>query len=237
MRGADVFGPGINFGVRYMTDHAVLASKVEAVRQIGYLLAYTQGGYDIAHVGHQRYLELAKEEGNKLAAEMGRPGGCILLVGVDSDLGLDLRKSTETTKRPVVPEDERAEMVAGFKPVDLVTLDTDCYLRGHERQGHSKFSLIKLLRPELVVTSQGSYTDEQVKEIEESAGRVIHVPEQAQNSTTAIIRRLHTERDGVFAQQIRIIRTQSAEQIDKSIQGLCALRDELLAAEGGVGTS
>jgi D-glycero-beta-D-manno-heptose 1-phosphate adenylyltransferase len=183
----DFFGPGVNFSKRFITDENELLRLVSAVRDLGYIVGLTQGGYDIVHVGHGDYLELAKLEGNKLAAEKGM-NGCILVVAVDTDNGLDWRKSTPTSKRPIVPQNERAKMVAYLKPVDLVTLDERCYPQGHERQGHSQFHLLELLKPELYIASKGSYTEQQITQISAHAGAVAWLEEQATTSTTGIIR-------------------------------------------------
>src|SRR5688572_3071996 len=62
----------------------------------------TQGTYDLVHIGHARYFQKAKSYGD------------FLIVGVDSDEKVKVRKGPD---RPVVPEDERLEMLTYLKPI------------------------------------------------------------------------------------------------------------------------
>lgn len=219
MIGKGIFDQGINFQSRFIPDCEELAQKIAAIRSLGYLLVMTQGGYDIAHVGHQRYLDLARDEGEKLAQEKGL-AGCVLLVAIDSDQGLHLRKSTSTSRRPIVPEMERAEIVAGFKPVNLVTIDRDCFPAGHPRKGHSRFSLVCQLQPELFIASQGSYTEEHLKVIKEHAGEIRHLPEQATGSTTAIVRRIHMEKEAEIQQKVAASNQQTIQELEQIVRTL-----------------
>ena len=76
-------------------------------RDAGKVLVLTNGTFDVLHVGHVRYLEAAKSLGD------------ILLVGVNSD---DSVHGYKGPGRPLVPQDERAEIVAALRSVDYVTI-------------------------------------------------------------------------------------------------------------------
>lgn len=73
-------------------------------------IVFTNGCFDLLHVGHARYLAEAKKFGD------------VLIVGLNSDASV---KTNKGDKRPVINEQERAEMLAALKPVDYVVLFDD----------------------------------------------------------------------------------------------------------------
>lgn len=102
-----------------------LKKTVDDVRAKGKKIVFTNGCFDILHIGHVRYLKEAKALGD------------ILVIGLNSD------KSVSTIKpdRPVNPQDQRAEVLASLEVVDYVTLfDED-----------TPYELIKLLKPDVLV--------------------------------------------------------------------------------------
>jgi D-glycero-beta-D-manno-heptose 1-phosphate adenylyltransferase len=70
-------------------------------------LVFTNGCFDLIHVGHVRYLESARALGKTL------------VVGLNSDRSVQALKGSS---RPIVPEDQRAEVMAALKPVDAVII-------------------------------------------------------------------------------------------------------------------
>jgi rfaE bifunctional protein nucleotidyltransferase chain/domain len=84
-----------------------LVARLAECRADGKRVALTNGLFDILHVGHLRYLEAASEEAD------------LLVVAVNSDRSA---RELKGPTRPVTPERERAELVAGFACVDLVTI-------------------------------------------------------------------------------------------------------------------
>ncbi|MBZ5638021.1 MAG: adenylyltransferase/cytidyltransferase family protein [Acidobacteriia bacterium] len=84
-----------------------LVEALAPLRAAGRTVALANGLFDLLHVGHLRYLEGAKAEAD------------VLVVGVNSDASARRLKGPS---RPIVPEDERAELVAGLECVDFVTL-------------------------------------------------------------------------------------------------------------------
>jgi D-glycero-beta-D-manno-heptose 1-phosphate adenylyltransferase len=84
-----------------------LAALGEDLRRSGARVVFTNGHFDLLHVGHLRYLHAARELGDRL------------VVGVNDDDTTRLRKGPT---RPIVPEAERAELLAGLSCVDYVTI-------------------------------------------------------------------------------------------------------------------
>ena len=104
---------------------ADLSKSVESARS-GKKLVFTNGCFDILHIGHVKYLEEAKSLGD------------ILVVGLNSDSGVKRLKGPE---RPIQNENDRAEILNALRAVDHVCLfDEDTPLE-----------LIKTLRPDILV--------------------------------------------------------------------------------------
>jgi D-beta-D-heptose 7-phosphate kinase/D-beta-D-heptose 1-phosphate adenosyltransferase len=144
-----------------------LTEEVRALRKAGKTIVFTNGCFDLLHVGHVRYLEAAKAEGD------------ILVVGVNSDQSVRLIKGP---KRPVVPERERSEILASLGCVDYVTIFDD----------PDPLAVIKSLRPDVLVKGadwpEDGIVGKQV--VEESGGRVVRVPLTEEASSTNIIERI-----------------------------------------------
>ncbi|HUO76319.1 MAG TPA: adenylyltransferase/cytidyltransferase family protein [Thermodesulfovibrionales bacterium] len=102
-----------------------LKEEREKLRAAGKRLVFTNGCFDILHVGHVRYLRSARELGD------------VLMVALNTDQSISRIKPG----RPVIPEGQRAELVASLEMVDYVTLfDED-----------TPYELIKLLGPDVLV--------------------------------------------------------------------------------------
>lgn len=170
----DIFGPGSNVKHRFIPDHAELLKIVEGVRQTrkDLKIVMTLGSYDLLHIGHCRYLEQAKNS------------GAVVIVGLDCDEAIKMRKGP---RRPTIPQEERIEMLSHLRHVDLVTLDSD-FIREGERKGHTKFSLIKSLKPDIFIASERSYDEDQLTILKENSGNVVVFPSQAETSTSAKLR-------------------------------------------------
>jgi D-beta-D-heptose 7-phosphate kinase / D-beta-D-heptose 1-phosphate adenosyltransferase len=142
----------------------VLASMVAAEREKGKRLVFTNGCFDLLHVGHVKYLQKARTFGD------------LLVIGLNSDASVRRLKGES---RPLIGEAERAHILAALDCVDYVVIfDEDTPLR-----------LINTLRPQVLVKG-GDYTPERVvgKEVVESyGGRVELVTFVDGKSTTSII--------------------------------------------------
>lgn len=141
--------------------------KVAALRAQGRAIALANGVFDLLHVGHVRYLE-----GARALAD-------VLVVAVNSD------RSTRANKgpgRPVIPEAERAELVAALACTDLVVIFDEPDVR----------RIIRALRPDVQVKGT-DYTPESIPERDEVlayGGRVAVAGDPKDHSTTELAGRL-----------------------------------------------
>ncbi len=130
------------------------------LRREGRRIAFANGCFDILHVGHIRYLEGARQQGD------------VLVVGVNSDASV---RALKGAGRPVLPEDARAELVAALSAVDYVVIFDDLTA---ER-------LLRDLRPH--VHCKGTdYTEETVPEREamRSLGGQVRIVGDAKDHST-----------------------------------------------------
>jgi len=149
-----------------------VARAVEAERARGRTVALANGAFDLLHVGHVRYLE-----GAKALAD-------VLVVAVNTDRSVRQAKGAD---RPVVPEAERAELVAALACTDLVLLFDEPDVR----------AVLRRLRPEVHVKGT-DYTPETVPERDEVAawgGRVAIAGDAKDHSTTERAARLRARVD------------------------------------------
>jgi D-glycero-beta-D-manno-heptose 1-phosphate adenylyltransferase len=157
-----------NFEERLVPTLDEVTRKVSHLRGLDYKIVLTSGSFDLIHLGHVKYLARAKEFGG------------ILVVGVDSDAKIRRRKGDD---RPMVPEDERLELLAHQRPVDLI------FLKGDDEE---RWGLIKAVEPDvLVLTEDHSYTEDQQRELLEYVGRIEVVPRQASVTTSERIRQMY----------------------------------------------
>lgn len=165
----DVFGPGSNFKQRFVENHKKLGELVESLKKINLKVVLVMGTYDLTHIGHARYLERAKEE------------GAVVIVGVDVDKAVKIRKGP---RRPIVPQEERMEMLAHLRHVDLVTLATD-----FDEKGIGGYGLVRAVRPDVfVISKMNDYSKEQLKDLQKYAGKIVVFPPQAMTTTSAKVR-------------------------------------------------
>jgi D-beta-D-heptose 7-phosphate kinase/D-beta-D-heptose 1-phosphate adenosyltransferase len=133
-------------------------------------VVFTNGVFDLLHVGHVALLEAARAE------------GAALIVGVNSDASVRRLGKGSGGERPVVPERERARLVAALAAVDcVVVFDEDTPL-----------ALIERLRPDVLVKGADYARDAIVgaDQVEAWGGRVVRVPLVAGVSTTDLLARL-----------------------------------------------
>lgn len=163
--GVGIFSSSANFKHRFIPDFSSLRTTVDHLRGLGLKIVLTQGTYDMVHIGHARYFEAAKEHGS------------ILVVGVDSDQKVRQRKGPD---RPVVPQDERLEMVAHMRGVDIVTI---------KEANHPHWHLIKTVRPDILIASDRTkYSAIELKQLKKYCGKVVVLPPMATTSTSAKLR-------------------------------------------------
>ena len=148
-------------------NREALKEKVQALKRAGKSIVFTNGCFDFLHVGHVRYLKAAKAQGD------------VLVVGLNSDGSV---RKIKGPRRPVVPEDERAEILASLACVDFVTLFDE----------PDPAMLIRLLMPDVLVKGADWATEAIVgRDIVESAGgRVIRIPLTEGVSTSGMIEKI-----------------------------------------------
>ncbi|MGD1024782.1 MAG: adenylyltransferase/cytidyltransferase family protein [Candidatus Sulfotelmatobacter sp.] len=142
-----------------------LREQVELWRRAEERIILANGNFDLLHVGHVRYLRGAKELGGRL------------VVAINSDESV---RALKGTGRPIMPAEERAEIVAALADVDAVVIFPELDVR----------ALIREIRPD--IQAKGTdYTEESVPErdtVEEYGGRVAIVGDAKDHSTSEIIR-------------------------------------------------
>jgi D-beta-D-heptose 7-phosphate kinase/D-beta-D-heptose 1-phosphate adenosyltransferase len=154
-------------GGRVIRDREELRRVREDLRAAGRRLVFTNGCFDLLHVGHVRYLREARALGDAL------------LVAVNSDRSV---RALKGAGRPVLSESERAELLAALSSVDFVTVFDE----------ESPRSLIAEVLPDVLVKG-GDYALEEIhgrEEVERAGGRVVALPFVEGASTTSIIERL-----------------------------------------------
>ena len=144
-----------------------LKDKVQALKKAGKKIVFTNGCFDFLHIGHVRYLKAARAEGD------------VLVVGVNSDHSV---RKIKGPRRPVVPENERAEVLASLACVDFVTLFDE----------PDPLVTILLLMPDVLVKGADWEEDAIVGRdvVKAKGGRVVRIPLTEGASTSRIIERI-----------------------------------------------
>jgi D-glycero-beta-D-manno-heptose 1-phosphate adenylyltransferase len=136
------------------------------LRQRGLRVVFTNGHFDLLHVGHLRYLTAARALGD------------VLIVGVNDDVITTQRKGPG---RPILPETERAELLAGLECVDYVTVF-------HEPTAERA---VALLRPDVYVKGgdygPGGADLPEARVVAEYDGETVIVPLEPGRSTSSIV--------------------------------------------------
>jgi rfaE bifunctional protein nucleotidyltransferase chain/domain len=148
-------------------DWGTLKNEVERRRKEGQRIAFTNGCFDILHAGHVRYLKEARETGD------------FLILALNSDASV---RAIKGDKRPIVPQGERAEVVASLEAVDYVVLfDETTPLR-----------LIEYLRPDCLVKGADWRAENIVggEAVRSWGGRVVLIPFVEGASTTNIVEKV-----------------------------------------------
>lgn len=155
---------GHNPQQKIVEDYQALGEVVRGLRAIGRKSVLTVGSWDLLHIGHVRYLNRARSQGD------------FLIVGVDTDRAIKLYKGP---LRPVVPYHERCEMLSYQSCVDLVAPIDDV-----DEKGAWQYDLVKTIRPDVFVAVEDSYPQAQIDEIKRHCGNLILFPRQAENTST-----------------------------------------------------
>lgn len=147
---------------------------VEQCRQSGKDVVFTNGVFDLLHPGHVRYLQDARRQGDAL------------IIGLNSDRSV---RDIKGPDRPINPEQERAEVLAGLACVDaVVVFDED-----------NPQQIIHRLQPDVLVKGADWAADAIIgrETVEARGGRVMRIPLAEGYSSSAIIRKIRNADDNV----------------------------------------
>ena len=147
-----------------------LLSTLAGERTQGKRIVFTNGCFDLLHVGHTRYLQAAKALGD------------VLVVGVNSDSSV--RTLNKASDRPILPEAQRAEVLAALGCVDFVVMFDES----------EPLQLINVVQPDVLVKGADWAEDAIIgrETVEARGGRVIRMKIEAGWSTSAIIEKART---------------------------------------------
>jgi D-beta-D-heptose 7-phosphate kinase/D-beta-D-heptose 1-phosphate adenosyltransferase len=148
-------------------DRNTLKEKVDSLRRAGSRVVFTNGCFDLIHIGHVRYLQEARELGD------------CLVVAVNSDSSV---KQIKEPGRPIIPEGQRAEVVAALGCVDWVTIFDE----------PDPLDLIRLLKPDVLVKGT-DWSEEEIigaPEVREAGGQVLRIPLVPGSSTSVILEKV-----------------------------------------------
>jgi D-glycero-beta-D-manno-heptose 1-phosphate adenylyltransferase len=152
-------------------ERSELIRIVERARNDGERIVFANGCFDVLHVGHVRYLKAAKALGD------------LLIVGINSD---DQTRRLKGEGRPLLPEDQRAEIVSSLKVVDFVTVFDEPTVAG----------LLLALKPD-IHTKGTDYTEDSVPErdvVRSFGGQVAIVGDPKDHSSSEMIEKLAVSR-------------------------------------------
>jgi len=150
-----------------MHTRSEAVSLVQRLRAAGKTIVFTNGVFDLLHVGHLRYLQHARALGDAL------------IVGLNSDRSVRRIKGPD---RPITPEAERAEILEALACVDGVVIFDE----------ETPHDLIAALQPDVLVKGADWAEDAIVGRdiVEARGGRVVRVPIEPGHSTTKIVDRI-----------------------------------------------
>jgi D-beta-D-heptose 7-phosphate kinase/D-beta-D-heptose 1-phosphate adenosyltransferase len=156
---------------RSVMTRADAAAFAAEHRARGRRVVFTNGVFDLLHPGHVRYLQDARALGD------------VLIVGLNSDQSVRRNKGSD---RPIIPENERAEVLAALDCVDAVVVFPE----------ETPAEIIRQVLPDVLVKGADWPADQIVGRdtVEERGGRVVLVPVEQGHSTTAIVERIRKAR-------------------------------------------
>lgn len=144
-----------------------LVKVVEGLREAGKRIVFTNGCFDILHVGHVRYLAAARSKGDAL------------VLGLNSDASV---KSIKLDNRPIVSQDQRAEVLAGLACVDYITIFDE----------PDPLALIQAIKPDVLIKGADWEEAEIIGSdvVKSYGGKVVRIEVVPGISTSRIIQRI-----------------------------------------------
>jgi D-beta-D-heptose 7-phosphate kinase/D-beta-D-heptose 1-phosphate adenosyltransferase len=144
-----------------------LVTRLGKVRKSGQKIVFTNGCFDIMHVGHVRYLADARSEGD------------LLVVGLNSDASVRIIKGD---KRPIVRQNHRAEVLASLGCVNFIVIFDE----------PDPLKLIQTLMPDVLVKGE-DWTEDAIvgaESVKSQGGKIVRISFVEESSTTAIIEKI-----------------------------------------------
>ena len=144
-----------------------LVQALEGLRKAGKRIVFTNGCFDILHVGHVRYLAAARSKGDAL------------VLGLNSDASV---KSIKPENRPIVSQNQRAEVLAGLACVDYITIFDE----------PDPLALIKTIKPDVLIKG-ADWEDAEIigsDVVKSYGGKVVRIEVVPGISTSRIIQRI-----------------------------------------------
>lgn len=160
------------FEDRFVPDHSELKKLLESFRQMGCAIAFTTGVWDLFHIGHAKYIERGHLEAEILCPEAER---VIMVIGSDTD---ELTRKRKGPTRPIVPQDERCQVLSYLRAVDIVTPQ------------YEADTLYKIVMPDVRVISMSTKDLPSLEGLKQYCGKLVNLKPQAETSTSARIRRV-----------------------------------------------
>ena len=150
-----------------------LVTRLGRVRKSGQKIVFTNGCFDILHVGHARYLAEARSQGD------------MLIVGLNSDGSM---RTIKGDKRPIVRQDHRAEVLASLGCVDYVVIFEE----------PDPLRLIRTLKPDVLVKGEDWAADAIIGagDVKSRGGKIVRISFVEETSTTAIIQTILQRHQG-----------------------------------------
>ena len=147
-----------------------LRIKLDSWRQKGEKIVFTNGCFDLIHLGHIEVLARSADLGDRL------------IIGVNTDISI---KNIKGENRPIIEEDSRVKQLAALEFVDAVILFNES----------TPNKIINHIKPD-IITKGGDYKAEEVigyKTVSENNGRVVIIPLTQGFSTTSILNKIKNE--------------------------------------------
>jgi len=150
--------------LKYPEDSLEILGLINQLKQDNYVIVFTNGVFDLLHVGHLKVLNAASKEGD------------IVIVGLNSDKSVKKLKGPD---RPIINQEDRSNILLNLKCVDYVILFDDS----------SVYDLVNFIKPDVLVKG-GDYCLHQVvayEILQSYGGKVVLVPTEESRSTTRVI--------------------------------------------------
>lgn len=146
------------------------ASRARLLQASGGRVVFTNGCFDLLHAGHVRYLGQARDMGD------------LLIVGLNSDDSV--RSLGKSPERPLVPDDQRAEVLAGLAAVDLIVIFNES----------TPAEIIQAIEPDILIKG-GDWPVEKIvgaEEVQARGGKVLSIPLVEGLSTSNLVERIRS---------------------------------------------